>query len=89
MLFLIYFNDLSNGLKSECKLFADHNFLFSVVNDINTSARDINKDLEKIANWAFKWKMIFNPDPNKQTEEIIFSRKKTAHCTQFYTLIIN
>ena len=65
-------------LKSVCKLFADDTSLFSVVNDINTSASDLNEDLEKIGNWAFKWKMNFNPDPNKQAQEIIFSRKKTA-----------
>ena len=47
LLFLIYTNDLSDGLKSECKLFADDNFLFSVVNDINTSASDLNEDLGK------------------------------------------
>ena len=73
LLFLIYINDLS-----ECKLFADDISLFSLVNDINTSASDLNEDLEKTGNWAFKWKMNFNPDPNKQTQEIIFSRKKTA-----------
>ena len=78
LLFLIYINDLSDDLKSECKLFADDTSLFSVVNDINTSASDLNEDLEKIGNWAFKWKMNFNPDPNKQAQEIIFSRKKTA-----------
>ena len=27
--------------------------LFSVVNDINTSASDFNEDLEKKGNWAF------------------------------------
>ena len=27
---------------------------------------------------TFKLKMNFNPDPNKQAQEIIFSRKKTA-----------
>ena len=73
MLFLIYINDLSDGLKSECKLFADDTSLFSVVNDINTSASDLNEDLEKIGNWAFKWKMNFNPDSDKQAQEIIFS----------------
>ena len=50
LLFLIYINDLSDGLKSECKLFADDTSLFSVVNDINTSASDFNEDLEKIGN---------------------------------------
>ena len=78
LLFLIYINDLLDGLKSECKLFANGTSLFSVLNDINTSASDLNEDLDKIGNWAFKWKMNFNPDPNKQAQEIIFSRKKTA-----------
>ena len=78
MLFLIYIEDLSDGLKSEFKLFADDTSLFSVVNDINTSASDLNEDLEKIGNWSFKRKMNFNPDPNKQAQEIKLSRKKTA-----------
>ena len=32
-----------------------------------------NSDLEKINDWAFQWKMTFNPDCSKQTQEIIFS----------------
>ena len=39
--------------------------LFSVIIDINTSASDLNEDLEKIGNWNFKSKKDFNPDPNK------------------------
>ena len=77
LLFLIYVNDLPNGLKSECKLFADKTSLFSVIHDISTSARDTNNDLlTLIHNWAFQRKMSFNPDPSKQAQEIIFSRKK-------------
>ena len=78
LLFLIYINDLSDGLKSQCKLFADDTSLFSVVHDINTSASELNEDLEKIGNWDFKWKMKFNPDPNKQAQGIIFIKKKIA-----------
>ena len=39
--------------------------LFSVIIDLNTSATDLNEDLEKLGNWVFKWKKNFNPDPNK------------------------
>ena len=39
------------------------------------TARPLNKDLEMIHNWAFQWKMNFNPDPTKQAQEVIFSRK--------------
>ena len=53
LLYLICINDLSDGLKSKCKLFADDTSLFSAVNDINTSASDLNKDFQKIGNWTF------------------------------------
>ena len=51
LLFFININDLSDGLKSKCKLFADDTSLFSVVYDINTSASDLNEDL---GNWTFR-----------------------------------
>ena len=35
----------------------------------------LDNDLRFIANWAFKWKMLFNPDLSKQGVEIIFSTK--------------
>ena len=50
------------------KLFADDTSLFSVV-------------LDKANNWAYQWKMSFNPDPSKRAQEVIFSRKikKPSH----------
>ena len=56
-------------------MFADDTSLFSVVHDSQTSANDLNKDLEIINNWTFQWKMNFNPDPAKQAHEVMFSRK--------------
>ena len=75
LLFLIYINDLSNGVSSNCKLFADYTSLFSVVNDIQSSAATLRNDLTVIRNWAFQWKMIFNRDLTRQAQEVIFSRK--------------
>ena len=75
LLFLIYINDLPDDLKSNAKLFADDTSIFSVVNDVNESCCALNSDLSIINNWAYQWKMCFNPDPNKQATEIIFSRK--------------
>ena len=34
------------------------------------SDTEFNNDLNKISKWAFQWKMLFNPDPNKQAIEI-------------------
>ena len=78
---MIYINVLPDGLSSNAKLFADDTSLFSVVHDINTSTIELNSDLKKINDWAFQWKMTFNPDRSKQAQEIIFSRKlkKATH----------
>ena len=73
--FLIYINDLSGDLSSKGKLFADDASLFSVTDDITTSANELNNDLKKISDWAFQWKMSFNPDPSKQAQKVTFSRK--------------
>ena len=80
-LFLIYINDLPDNLSSNPKLFADDISLFSVEHDINQSGINLNDDWEKISNWAFQWKMSFNPDTNKQVQEVIFSRslQKSNH----------
>ena len=79
LLFLIYINDLSDGITSMCKIFADDNSLFAKVLDVNKSVTELNADLEKINQWAYQWKMQFNPDPNKQANEVIFSRKSISH----------
>ena len=47
LLFLIYINDLPNGLESLAKLFADDITLFSKVYDSNVSARQLSNDLRK------------------------------------------
>ena len=75
LLFLIYINDLSNGVPSNCTLSADDEFLFSVVNDIQSTAGTLRNDLTVINNWDFQWKMTFNPDWTKQAQGVIFSRK--------------
>ena len=45
------------------------------MHDINQPGINLNDDLEKISNWAFQWKTIFNADINEQAQEVIFSRK--------------
>ena len=35
----------------------------------------MNEDLEKISMWASQWKMSFNPDISKQSQEITFLKK--------------
>ena len=75
LLFLIFINDLEDGIKSHVKFFADDTSLFSIVKDPIKSATDLNHDLDVIATWAYQWKMSFNPDPTKLAEEVLFSCK--------------
>ena len=49
LLFLVYINDLPNGLKSIAKLFADDTSLFTIVKDKQESADVLNKDLSLIS----------------------------------------
>ena len=76
LLFLIYINDLSNKLKTTAKLFADDTTLFTIVKYINESTNALNNSLSLISKQAFNWKILFNPDPGKPAEEVLFSRKK-------------
>ena len=83
LLFLIYINDLPDNLSTNVKLFADDTSLFSVVHDITTSSCDLNYDLNRVREWAFQWKMNFNPEPSKPAQEVIlresFRKKITPH----------
>ena len=75
LLFLIYVNDSSDNLTSNAKLFADDTSLFQFIHNVNTSAKKLNDDLKEVNEWAYQWKTSFNSDPNKQAQEVIFSRK--------------
>ena len=69
----------SEGLKTNARLIADDVSIFYVVNNINLSANNLDGDLSKINVWPNQWKMTFNPDLIKQSQEVIISRKlKTA-----------
>ena len=73
--FLIYISNLSDGLTSNPKLFADETSLIFIVHNINSTASNLKSDLMKICNRVFQWKIRFNPDSNKQAQEVIFNKK--------------
>ena len=64
-------------IQSTCKIFADDTSLFSRVFNKDTSQDELNNDLQKEN--AFQWKMQFNPDPNKQAQEAVFSKKAESN----------
>ena len=77
LFFLIYINDPVDDVSSDAKLFADDTSLFTVVYNETVVADQLNRDLKVVTDWAYQWKMQFNPDINKQAVQAIFSQKRT------------
>ena len=86
LFFLVYINDLPEGLTTNANFFADDTSLFSVDHDSTSSSASLNNDLLKLCQWAYQWKMIFNLDVSKQAQEVVFYRKviTTNHATVYF-----
>ena len=76
-------NDLPNELQSNVKLFTDDTSIFTKFKDKNESVSILNNylllsllSIIYYSKWAYNWKMLFNSDPNKSTQEVVFSTKK-------------
>ena len=80
LLFLVYINDLRKNLHSNLKLFADDTSLFLTVTDEALSNHHLRDDLSKINDWAYKWKMSFNPG---STRKKLISTTIRLHLTNF------
>ena len=63
-------DDLPEGLTANAKLFADDTLLFLVAHDPTGSSVSLKNDLLTISQWVYQWKMIFNPDISKKTQEV-------------------
>ena len=53
--------------------YVDGTSLFSALHESNISANELI--CKKKCEWAYGWKMSFNPDLNRRAQEVIFSRK--------------
>ena len=65
LLFLVYINNLTDNISSNIKLFADDSSLFARVTDVTDTHEKLKEDMQKITEWAYQWKMVFNPDLTK------------------------
>ena len=74
LLFLVYINDITEGLESIPLLFADDTALLEIVDSPDESAFTLNNDLEKI--FKLVTKMVSNYMNPSQCEAIVFSAKK-------------
>ena len=62
------------NLSSNSKLF--YLFYFSTVKIVNVSTDQVKSNLEEILNWLHYWNISLYPDPKKQKEEVIISKKR-------------
>ena len=61
LLFIIYLNDLPEGISSQVRLLADDCILYREINTLN-DCQDLQKDINTLCNWESKWQMKFNID---------------------------
>jgi len=59
LLFLVYINDLDTGLINELLKFANDTKVFGKITD-GSNRESFQEDLNRLVNWADKWKMEFN-----------------------------
>ena len=72
LLFIIYINDILDGLECDGLLFADDTSLTAVGQDPSLTSAMINRDLQRISDWSNIWKVTFNASKSK---DMIFSNK--------------
>ena len=72
LLWIMYYNDILEGLNCEVLIFADDICIFAQGNTPEQTAQILNDDLAKISDWASKWKVNFNPS---KTKNMLFSHK--------------
>ena len=60
-MFILYINDISEGVTSSVKLFADDCLLFRRIRSPSDSEA-LQADLDRLTSWARTWQMSFNPD---------------------------
>jgi hypothetical protein len=72
LFFIIFINDIVIDIQSTIKLFADDTSLYLIIDNPQTTADILNRDLYKIHTWSTNWLVSFNP---QKTETMIISRK--------------
>ena len=66
LLFLMYINDLPDGLNSTVRLFADDVLFYGTI-CCDEERADLQDDLYRLEDWEQKWKMELNPSKCKIT----------------------
>ena len=59
LMFLLYANDIGEGVNSEVKLFADDCLLYRTI-ESESDTKQLQEELSKMTEWSKKWLMRFN-----------------------------
>ena len=59
ILFLVYINDLEEGVTGNILKFADYTKLFTKTKEIGDK-KNLQDDIDKLVKWSEKWQMLFN-----------------------------
>ena len=70
----IFINDIAIDIQSTIKLFADDTNLYLIIDNPQTTAHNLSRDLDKIHTWSTNWLVSFNP---QKTGTMTISRKLT------------
>ncbi|MCG8092513.1 MAG: hypothetical protein JAZ17_02615 [Candidatus Thiodiazotropha endolucinida] len=73
LLFLVYINDIVKNINSSIRLFADDTSLYITVENPQTAANIMNRDLGTISQWALAWLVDFNA---KKTMSLLITLKR-------------
>ena len=72
LLFLVYINDMPEGINSTVRLFADDSLVYRIIRS-KEDQTILQEDLRKLQEWERKWQMQFNAD---KCEVLRITKKK-------------
>ena len=56
LIFLLYINDIGDGIDSQIQLFADSTILYTVINSMGDTST-LQRDLDRLTDWSQLWQM--------------------------------
>ena len=59
IIFLVYINDLEEGVTGKLLKFADDTKLFKTIKEMGDKQK-LHDDIDKLVRWSEKWQMLFN-----------------------------
>ena len=79
LLFLLYVNDITDGISSEIRLFADDCILYRQIM-AHVDCITLQQDIDRLHHWSRIWQMAFN---SKKCHTMTISRKRERPTLQY------